>query len=161
MGHIWSLAVEEQFYLLWPLTLALLGRRRGLMVAGLVVALSPCIRGLQYQLLPDHRLGIGAEFHTVADALACGCLLAGLRDRLWAMRGYRAFLASRWFLTVPLVLLAEIAVQPSRPIFYSVAGMTILNIGITLCVDRAVRLSGTFSGRLLNSPVLALGGVLS
>jgi len=34
LGHLWSLAVEEQFYALWPLTLVLLGRRRAFWVAG-------------------------------------------------------------------------------------------------------------------------------
>jgi len=39
-GHLWSLSVEEQFYVLWPFALARLPRlhRRWIVVAGLVVA---------------------------------------------------------------------------------------------------------------------------
>ena len=33
VGHTWSLAVEEQFYILWPAILLLLGKRKGLVLA--------------------------------------------------------------------------------------------------------------------------------
>jgi peptidoglycan/LPS O-acetylase OafA/YrhL len=44
LGHLWSLAVEEQFYLVWPLAVALCSRR---ILWGLVIAIlvaSPLIR---------------------------------------------------------------------------------------------------------------------
>ena len=43
--HLWSLAVEEQFYLLWPLAIALLGRaaRRWLLPMALVGALASAL----------------------------------------------------------------------------------------------------------------------
>ncbi len=36
--HFWSLAMEEQFYLVWPLLIGWLSRRRALLVCGLLVA---------------------------------------------------------------------------------------------------------------------------
>src|SRR5579862_7766942 len=39
--HAWSLAVEEQFYLLWPVLLVLAGRRRGLQIALLYICVAP------------------------------------------------------------------------------------------------------------------------
>lgn len=38
--HLWTLATEEQFYLLWPVTLLLLGPRRGLLLAAVATALA-------------------------------------------------------------------------------------------------------------------------
>jgi peptidoglycan/LPS O-acetylase OafA/YrhL len=43
LGHLWSLAVEEQFYLAWPATLALLGRKRSLHLAAWILASQPVI----------------------------------------------------------------------------------------------------------------------
>ncbi len=53
-AHLWSLAVEEHFYLLWPGLLVLWGRRRafiGLIAAGLVIAAWRVIE-FRLQLVP-------------------------------------------------------------------------------------------------------------
>lgn len=71
-GHLWSLAVEEQFYLCWPLAF-FLSRGRGLYyVAVFFIAISPISRALEY--LSGSRL---YELLTSnSDALMIGCLLA-------------------------------------------------------------------------------------
>src|SRR5262249_33221200 len=77
IGHTWSLSVEEQFYLLWPATLVLAGRRRGLSIAASLVVLCPLIRLALWQLAPTEQTGVGHRFETVADSIAIGCVLAG------------------------------------------------------------------------------------
>ncbi|MHB1328106.1 MAG: acyltransferase family protein, partial [Gemmatimonadales bacterium] len=73
--HLWSLAIEEQFYLIWPLVVYLL-RYRGLVITCLtILGLSPLIRaGL------DHALPDGVAAYTLLparlDGLALGALLA-------------------------------------------------------------------------------------
>ncbi|HZZ85614.1 MAG TPA: acyltransferase [Anaeromyxobacteraceae bacterium] len=79
LGHLWSLSAEEQFYLLWPPALLLLGRRRALGVAlGLVLA-APLLRLATYLVTPGLRSSIAFMLHTRIDALMLGCALALLR----------------------------------------------------------------------------------
>lgn len=82
LGHTWSLAVEEQFYILWP-TLLLLGLRLGRLRLALIVLLvvfldSPyrAFLGLRGDYL---HLLVGTDTH--ADALLLGCVLAILETR--------------------------------------------------------------------------------
>lgn len=76
LGHTWSLAVEEQFYLLWPVALVFLGARRAVLVAVVLVVASPVLRTLSYLLLPGQRDDVWMMFHTRADGLLVGCLIA-------------------------------------------------------------------------------------
>jgi peptidoglycan/LPS O-acetylase OafA/YrhL len=78
IGHLWSLAVEEQFYLLWPLLVLVLSRRRlmwlcvGAMVFGVVLRYSMLTVHARpeavYVLLPTHMdgLAVGAAIALAA-----------------------------------------------------------------------------------------------
>lgn len=88
LDHTWSLAVEEQFYLLWPcafLLIRLLSRRTAVAVClGAAVAVAVA-RGIGFDLMPGWR----GFFYTATrlDGLLIGCGLAfarsvGLFDRV-------------------------------------------------------------------------------
>ncbi len=86
LGHTWSLSVEEQFYLLWPVLLYFMlrlrwPRRRILLIVGAGVLLSASLRLGLYRAgragpekAPDiMRLYMGLD--TRADSLLAGCLV--------------------------------------------------------------------------------------
>lgn len=87
LGHLWSLSVEEQFYLVWPLVVVVLSayvrRLRTVVIimlgAIVVVALN---RAWQYHSGTLYLLVYGRT-DTRADALLVGALLAQLWVRRW------------------------------------------------------------------------------
>jgi peptidoglycan/LPS O-acetylase OafA/YrhL len=85
MGHIWSLAIEEQFYLLWPMLAIFLHKKTLAYVCLSLVVTAIIFRFLFVTYLPDVGTTVAYTF-TVAryDALAIGALVAlTCRNKVW------------------------------------------------------------------------------
>ena len=158
LTHTWSLSVEEQFYLLWPPLILVLGLRRAHVGCVLVLIAAPIFR-----VLSDSGVwptSAKFSFESSADALAVGCLLALLRARLWQWERYRQMVSSRvpWLLPLCALLLMGI---PLPFVVRDVVAIPLLNIGVAILLDRHMRFPGSVGGRILNLAPLVWLGTLS
>lgn len=80
LGHSWSLAVEEQFYVLWPMSMAYFSKKVNLRIAAGVILLSPVSRIVTYFAWPHARNYEPIMLHARLDPIMMGCLLSLLID---------------------------------------------------------------------------------
>jgi peptidoglycan/LPS O-acetylase OafA/YrhL len=163
IGHLWSLSVEEQFYLLWPLTLLVLRERRALIVAVAAIFTGPlvrvAIREWIFRVDPHSLNGMLTSFPAMFDYLAAGCALALLRPWLLTRMWYLRLAASPLLaLVIPLVLL--INRMGSHPVAI-LLGSPVMNVCIALLIESSTRHASSLAGRFLNWKPVVFIGVLS
>lgn len=160
-NHLWSLSVEEQFYLLWPLALVGLGLQRARWFALAVLLVAPACRLLMHLVGWGPEIALSREFQAVADALATGCLGA-----MW----HQHLSGQGWFTRLvrgPAVPLGGLLIAVGysvafiyRPAAY-VVGQTAANVGILLLLLHLVGHPRSWLGRCANLPWMARVGALS
>jgi peptidoglycan/LPS O-acetylase OafA/YrhL len=159
IGHLWSLSVEEQFYLIWPFAFLVAGPRKAIWVVMAMLLLGPASRSAAWLFLRGTPFGDTAMFPVVADSLAVGCFLALTRDWLesqgWYLQIFRPVVSV-------FVLLSILILNRFMPYtVVSVAGMSLINVGIAILVHRSVCRPDDWVGRILNLKAVAFVGVLS
>ncbi len=158
LNHIWSLAVEEQIYLIWPATVLLAGPLRAPKIALATIILAPLFRTGMYWY-GAHPTTITRHFQAVADALASGCLLACLYNWMGTVGSYVAAVRSRLFVVIPgLLLIGSAAFYKMSPGLFYVLGQSVANVGIFLLLDHCVRFPNDWLGKILNWRPLAMIG---
>jgi peptidoglycan/LPS O-acetylase OafA/YrhL len=74
VGHFWTLAIEEQFYLVWPVIILLLSRKSALWVCATILPFSMAYRAFTSYVMPE--LGSYTATFAHLDGLAVGSALA-------------------------------------------------------------------------------------
>lgn len=138
LGHVWSLAVEEQFYLVWPW---LAGRLRSATFAWVCVAIAALSLASRVGLHAARFDDLWLYSSTIArvDALAMGALVAlAIRSPPWKARLARARGPVLAVVIVALALLAVVThgVNRNNPLM-QIYGYSLLAVGCALVVAYA------------------------
>jgi peptidoglycan/LPS O-acetylase OafA/YrhL len=89
VGHLWSLSVEEQFYIIWPFLLVFLPQRGYRAVAVAFILVSAVLHFHLLNQAPENLWRREYEFQYAGTSIVFGCLLAIERPRLYAQEWFR------------------------------------------------------------------------
>ena len=163
LTNLWTVSVEEQFYLLWPVVLLLLLRRGDTRYA-FRTTLAVVIGVLLWRSFLVLTLGAGGmyvyhAFDTRFDNLAIGCLLA-----LWTSQpGFEGF--ARAVASSPLYPVATLELlaftNQTGGLFMETFGWTIQALLLALLILQLLQLSGSRFWSWLEHPVARYLGAIS
>ena len=160
LGHIWSLSIEEQFYLVWPALLMLLIRpRRGRLLVPAIGVLIATVMVRRSLLWSANGIAVWIEMFVRTDNRADSLLIGALAAVLWT-RGMipRWGLAACAYVSIAGMCVIMILCTPRSPFLYY-GGYTLFAVAtavvIVATVERAWSVSGFFESR----PMRLLGRV--
>lgn len=162
LSHTWSLAVEEQFYLLWPpLFVLLANNKRRTIVLGIII-LAVWLRRIHLRLFLGVDQGyIYEALDTRADHLLIGCLLATILHRGTWSRLWNALTAYSWSIWITLGLLAASSVTEAvaGSLYRDLVGFTVDPILAAILIVQAVAFAASSASWLNWKPVAFLGHI--
>lgn len=116
LSHTWSLAVEEQFYFLWPALFLLFWRKPARMariLTGSIVAVW-IYRVILVFVFHANQGYLYEAFDTRADSLMIGCLLAVLLHEGFAAQLFSVACSHRWTVLITLSFFVVSTLAESR-----------------------------------------------
>jgi peptidoglycan/LPS O-acetylase OafA/YrhL len=160
VGHFWSLAIEEQFYLAWPLVIRLCSRRAALGVCALAI-----IGSLAYRVAALHFNILSGNVYHVTPARLDGLAVGAAIALLWRDPTGRTLLR-RWSPAIGAAAAAVLAIIVVRrgwpiPLGYETVTVgysaTVLLFGAVL-VSVALAHPASRLARVLERPQLMFWG---
>ena len=158
LGHLWSMAVQEQFFVAWALLLIVCGRRAASHCAVGVLIVVPTARVVHATLQPD-ATSIYLTYGASIDTLALGCLLALHRERLASHRWFDGVVESRYWIPLLYMVGAASAIIGWRPSL--LVRTPLVAAAIALLLERCIRHPDTGLARLLRARGLVYLGTAS
>jgi peptidoglycan/LPS O-acetylase OafA/YrhL len=164
LGHTWSLSLEEQFYLLWPPCLVLLGKKRSTWLALGLIAVSPGIRVLSYIVAPSLRGNEATLLHTRLDIIMFGCAMALLWDEPRFQNLARRLLLRPWFFVFAIAYI--VVISPCLSTAFAAPydwtlGYTLRGVLVSFVLLYVVKQPDSKPGLVLNLPGVRHVGVIS
>ncbi len=159
-GHFWSLAIEEQFYVVWPIAFLLTARRGRLICCWLILFLAPLLRTVAYLYEPALYGEMQLSLLFMGDAIAIGCLLALLSRELETSRIVHRIIHLRYFFVIPVLSVIMYTALKLFPVFYFAAGQSIALLCIAATLWKVMHVRDV-AFRFLNTWPLVKIGVFS
>jgi peptidoglycan/LPS O-acetylase OafA/YrhL len=167
-GILWSLAVEEHFYIIYPLLMFALLRLRDSRRLAIIVLSLICLVALLWRcwLVSRSAFDIVRTYYatdTRFDSIVFGCLLAFWRNpaRIPMERQRRLMRPVDWLIFAGGLALLVSTIVYRDPDFRETFRYTVQGIALMPIFWYAIRARGTLHFNLLNSGLLVRIGVLS
>lgn len=165
--HFWSLCIEEQFYLVWPLLVIFSLRRQGPKAAAkialaLIIA-APILRLATFPLIHDQLLRhhVDGLLPFKMDVLMCGCWAALMEGTDVFERLYAKAVKLVWFYPIWCLVISRYLTLRFGNFYNFSVGQSLDGLAIMFTLVWCTRNAESVAGRILNWPPIVHLGLIS